>query len=96
MTGYHWHDFVGNLGVAAIIVSYLLMQIGRLDARGLLYSAVNAAGASLVLISLVVEFNLSAFIVEFFWALISLFGMARVFRSRRSEEPDEASTGIKP
>lgn len=92
MTSYHWHDFVGNLGVAAIIISYLLMQIGRLDARGLLYSAVNAVGAGFVLISLVVEFNLSAFIVEFFWALISLYGIARVFRSRRIEELDDASS----
>lgn len=81
--GYYWHDFIGNVGVAAIIVSYLLMQLGRLDARGLSYAAVNAAGAGLVLVSLTIEFNLSAFIVELFWALISLFGIVRVVGERR-------------
>lgn len=84
-TGYHWHDFIGNVGVAAIIVSYFLLQIGRLDGRSLAYSAANAIGAGFVLISLAVEFNLSAFVVEFFWVLISLYGVARIYRERRTK-----------
>jgi hypothetical protein len=34
-------------------------------------------GAGLVLISLFGEFNLSAFLVEFFWLIISLYGLAQ-------------------
>ena len=81
---YSWHDLVGNLGVATIVGSYLLMQLDRLDARGLAFSVANGVGAALVLLSLTVQFNLSAFLMEAFWLLISLLGVARVLRGRTS------------
>lgn len=77
VAGYAWYDLVGNVGVAVIVGTYLLMQLGRLDGAGLAYSSLNAAGASLVALSLVFDFNLSAFVVECFWILISLVGVAR-------------------
>lgn len=77
VSGYAWYDFVGNLGVAIIVVTYLLMQLGRLDGAGLAYASLNAVGATFVLVSLLFEFNLSAFVVETFWVLISLVGIVR-------------------
>ena len=74
---YAWYDFVGMLGVAVIIGTYLLLQLERLDAAGLAYSLLNAVGASMVLVSLYYEFNLSAVVVEAFWVLISLLGVAK-------------------
>ena len=78
---YAWYDFVGNVGVAFIIVTYLLLQLGRLDSRTLAYSLLNALGAALVIVSLVFDFNLSAFVIEAFWLAISLFGLARALAS---------------
>ena len=80
--GYSWHDVVGNLGVVFIIVTYLLLQLGRLSSRQLSYSLLNALGAALVVVSLLFEFNLSAFIIELFWLAISLLGMVFYFRRR--------------
>lgn len=74
---YGWPDIAGNIGVALIVVSYFLMQIGRLDGRSRGYAATNAAGAALVILSLMFRFNLSAFLVEAFWLLISLIGLVR-------------------
>ena len=79
---YSWHDVVGNLGVLLIIVTYLLLQLGRLSSQQLSYSLLNALGAALVMVSLLFEFNLSAFMIEFFWLLISLLGMVVYFRRR--------------
>ncbi len=79
---YGWHDFIGNLGVAVIILSYLALQLERVDSRSYLYSMANGMGAVLVLVSLLVEFNLSAFIIETFWVLISIFGIVRRSRAR--------------
>ena len=76
---YAWYDLVGSVGVTIIIVTYVLLQIERVKSESLLYSILNAVGASLVLISLVYSFNFSAFVVEFFWVLISLYGIARYF-----------------
>jgi hypothetical protein len=80
---YSLSDFVGNVGVALIILAYLGLQLGRLEARGLAYSVANAVGAVLVIVSLRFDFNLSAFIIEAFWVVISLIGIERWRRGRR-------------
>jgi hypothetical protein len=77
---YEWHDVVGNTGVATILLTYLWVQIGRLETRSVRYSSLNALGACMVLVSLSVEFNLPAAIVEAAWAGISLYGVWRAAR----------------
>ncbi len=77
LQSYGWPDIAGNIGVALIVISYFLMQIGRLDGQSRGYALTNAVGAGLVILSLVFRFNLSAFLVEAFWLLISLIGLVR-------------------
>lgn len=72
-----WHDIVGGAGAAIILVSYLLLQLRRISGGALSYSLLNAAGAMLVLVSLWVDFNLAAFVVEAFWLAISIYGVIR-------------------
>jgi hypothetical protein len=79
---YGLFDFVGNVGVAIMIVAYLLVQLNRLDTNDPVYSLLNAFGAALVIVSFIVNFNLSAFIMEVFWFLISLIGVYRYLRTR--------------
>lgn len=79
---YDWFDFVGTVGVFTIILTYILLQIGKIRSESLLYSVLNAAGASLIIISFRYKFNFSAFIVEFFWVLISIYGIIKFFRKR--------------
>jgi hypothetical protein len=81
---YAWYDFVGSIGVAIIILTYIALQIEKIRSETLLYSVLNALGASLILISLFYSFNFSAFIVEFFWLLISLFGIGKYFLKRNN------------
>lgn len=73
-------DFVGNVGVVVLMVTYLLLQLNRLQSNDLSYSLLNAIGASLIVLSLLVNFNLSAFLMEVFWVLISFVGIYRYFR----------------
>lgn len=77
-------DFVGNIGVAMMMIAYLLLQLNKLK-NGLAYSIVNAIGASLVIVSLLTKFNLSAFLVEAFWVIISLVGIVRHILIRPAE-----------
>ncbi len=74
---YTWYDFLGNVGVFLILWTYLLLQMEKISSRSFVYSLTNAAGALLVLISLCFQFNLSAFIIEFFWLIISLYGLSQ-------------------
>lgn len=75
-------DFVGNVGVVVLMVTYLLLQLNRLRSDDLAYSLLNAIGAALIVLSLLVNFNLSAFLMEVFWVLISFVGIYRYFRLR--------------
>lgn len=83
-----WFDIVGAVGVALIIGTYLLLQFERIASDRPLYSILNAVGASLIIVSLFFEFNFSAFVVEFFWLLISLFGIGK-FLVRRGAMPGD-------
>ena len=73
-------DFVGNVGVVVLMVTYLMLQLNRLRSDDLSYSLLNAIGASLIVVSLLVNFNFSAFLMEVFWVLISFVGIYRYFR----------------
>ena len=75
-------DLVGNVGVVVLMIAYLMLQLNKLRSDGLAYSLLNAAGASLIVLSLLVNFNLSAFLMEVFWVLISCVGIYRYFRFR--------------
>ena len=75
MSEYFWHDFVGNVGVLLILFCYLFLQLEKMTSDSLSYSILNGLGATMVLVSLSQEFNLSAFIIESAWVLISCFGI---------------------
>ena len=70
-----WHDLLGTIGVIIILSTYLALQLSRINAQRLAYSVLNAIGASLILVSLFFDFNLSAFIIEASWVVISVFGV---------------------
>ena len=79
---YSWFDIAGLVGVVLIIVAYLLLQLGKLPSTAPSYSLLNAVGAFLVMVSLFFDFNVSAFLMEAFWFLISLFGLLRPLFSK--------------
>ena len=85
---YHWYDFVGNVGVVSILIAYFLLQLNKNSHTELIFSLMNFFGALLILISLYFEFNLSAFLIEFFWLLISAIGIGK-FLANRSTSPQQ-------
>ncbi|MCE7949930.1 MAG: hypothetical protein DYH18_02330 [Xanthomonadales bacterium PRO7] len=80
MMNLHWSDAVGLLGVVLILLAYYLLQSGRMRGNALPHQLLNAIGAILILVSLLYEFNLSAFLMELAWLLLSIYG---IVRSRR-------------
>jgi hypothetical protein len=79
-----WFDLAGFIGVLMIVIAYLLLQLDKLPSSSVSYSLLNAAGAMVIVISLVFRFNLLAFIVEVFWFLISLLGLTKSLVSRKN------------
>jgi predicted membrane protein len=83
---FHLFDLAGFIGVLLIVVAYLLLQLDKLPSSSPRYSLLNAGGALLIIVSLIFAFNLSAFIVEVFWFLISLLGLWRSLISRKNSQ----------
>ena len=81
---YNSHDVIGIVGVVLVLVAYLLLQLQRLSAIRPPYLIANALGAFLILVSLMNEFNLSAFAIEAAWFLISVYGLVRYFTKASS------------
>lgn len=73
----------GTIGVAIILTTYFLLQTHRITSQELRYSVLNLVGAGLILLSLLWDFNLPSFIVEFSWVIISLFGIVRQLSARQ-------------
>ncbi|TKB23888.1 hypothetical protein FCL47_20625 [Desulfopila sp. IMCC35006] len=84
MHEYYWYDFIGNIGVFLILLAYFMLQVNRLDNHSLAFNIMNFSGALLILASLCFDFNLSAFIIEFCWLLISLYGIGKWLRTHSS------------
>jgi paired small multidrug resistance pump len=80
----HWYDVAGLLGVAVMLWAFYLLQAGKLKGDAFSYQLMNALGAGAVLLSLVNDFNLSAFVIETCWVIISVYGMIRARGKRRS------------
>jgi len=81
---YSWFDLLGNIGVLLMVVAYLLLQLEKISSSATSYLLLNTIGAVLVIISLTFRFNLSAFLMEAFWLLISLYGLMKPLFSKRA------------
>ena len=78
-------NIIGMLGTTAVVGAYFLLQIDKIDAKGLAFNLVNLIGAILLLISLLVHFNLASFVIELFWIVASVVGLYQYFK-RKAEQ----------
>ena len=67
-----------------ILAVYSLVQLDKMDVKGLFYSIINAVGAVFILISLTVTFNMASLVIECAWLVISLFGIFQALKRTRS------------
>lgn len=81
-----FYDLIGSVGVGIIILTYVLLQAGKIKSESLAYSALNGLGAGMIVISLIFDFNFSAFVVESLWVLISIYGIGKYFLKRKNEK----------
>lgn len=79
-----WYNWVGYIGVALVLLAFLLLQARKLHGNGLIYQLMNVFGAFGVLLSLTFGVrNVPALLLEAAWVLISVYGIARSVRARR-------------
>jgi len=79
-----WYDVVGFTGTLMILGAFAGQQVGKLRGDGVPYQLLNLFGAAGVLVSLVGTFNVSVFVLEGAWVLVSAYGLWRG-RKRRTD-----------
>ena len=72
------YQIMGVLGFILYMMSYFLLQIGKLRGSSNSYILMNLSAASLVLISLTQHFNLASALIQISWILISFIGLFRL------------------
>lgn len=74
-------NFVGMIGSALMVIAYAYSNIARqIDLA--LFNVLNLVGALLLIASLTVHFNMASMALEIVWAMISIFGLARLWMRR--------------
>jgi paired small multidrug resistance pump len=79
-----WYDWIGVAGTATVLVGFLLLQAGRISGTAITYQLINLFGSGGVLVSLLGKFNMSVFVLELTWMLISIFGIVRTLKAQRT------------
>ena len=82
-----WYDWTGIAGTLMVLVAFYLLQAGRVSGTGLVYQLLNLFGAGGVLVSLWGKFNVSVFVLELAWMVVSLYGIVRSLRMRMARPP---------
>ena len=77
-------DLIGYTGVALLIITYAMLQLDKIDPKGFWYSFNNLLVAILVTVSLIETPNKPSMVIEFFWFMISAYGIT-MFYKRKNE-----------
>jgi len=78
---YHW---IGFIGMVFVVVAYLFLQTNKYTIKSIQYQLLNLVGAILLLISLCVHFNFGSFIIEIFWIIITIYGISKNIKEKKT------------
>ncbi len=78
-------NFIGLFGAFLLLLAFFLLSTNRISSHSLKYQIYNLLAASLILYSLLFDFNLSAFVIEIAWIIISLMGIYKILSARKHQ-----------
>lgn len=73
-------NVAGFAGMACIIFAYAYTT-GKAQPNPFVQHGVNLLGAALLTVSLLVNLNPASLVLEFFWAAIAIWGLAKAVRA---------------
>lgn len=79
-----WPDIVGALGAACVVAMYVKVQLSPDFVKKYAFSAINLFGAALILLSVVADWNMAAFLINIFWVVVSFYGLYRCYHYQRT------------
>lgn len=83
---------IGLVGAGLVLVAYFGLTAGKLREDGYVFPLLNMSGSLGVLMSLTAQWNLSSAVINSAWVVISLAGMVRLYRKRKSPSSQPSLT----
>ncbi len=77
-------NIIGIGGMCCFLLAYFFLQKGRMQPQSYDYLFMNLAGAVLIIISLLWDWNLSAFLLEVAWFFITGYGIWKRWRDDKA------------
>lgn len=74
------YNAIGLLGPLFFTVAFAMVSLGKWHGKQLRFHLFNLLGAVAILISISHDWNFPIFVLEVFWAAISLYGMWKARR----------------
>lgn len=78
-----FYNICGFVGALLFMSAYAALQFGLVRGSSITYTVANLIAASLLLISLVQDFNAGSAVVNSVWIVISIIGLVRIYRQLR-------------
>ena len=73
---------IGLMGVATNLAAYLLLSMGRLRPNNPRYQWMNVGGTIAIILSLFVQFNAAAMVLNIAWLTVSAVALMRIYKIR--------------
>ena len=77
-------NVLGLTGTACFLIAYFMLQKQKWSYNSYSYLGMNLAGALLLMASLMIDWNLPAFVLEAAWGLISMWGLLKHTKTHHS------------
>ncbi len=77
---------IGMFGVLTVLIAYGAMTLGRIASDSLQYQWLNIIGTAGILISLIDQWNLPAYVANVAWIGIGALSLVRIYRKKRSAQ----------
>jgi hypothetical protein len=75
-----YNDIVGTIGVGIILIAYFMNIFSFIKKDGVLFYVMNIMGASIACYASILINYLPFIILEATWAMVSVFGLVKVFK----------------
>lgn len=75
----------GLIASVALLVAFALLNLGKLTPDHYTYQVLNFVGAGFLTASAAAPFNAGVFWTELIWSLLGLYGIVKIWLTRRRE-----------
>ena len=81
----NFSDWIGSIGVAILLIAFILILINKISKSGMVYLLMNFIGSGLAGVASYHVFITHRFIIlEIAWMLASVFGMWEIYKEKNS------------